>query len=178
MLNLKWTTYVLSIMIHILTALPCILRTIKNYELRILWGLRKYQDSAGFLYKIWKAFLFSYKRKYGIELVCENIDGGLRLIHPYGITVNSHAHLGQNVTLYKGVTIGIIEKGKNAGNPTIENNVTIYSNATVCGNIHVGNNSTIAANAFVNFNVPPNSTVIGNSGTIYNKQIEEEKRDV
>ena len=83
-------------MIHILTALPCILRTIKNYELRILWVLRKYQDSAGFLHKIWKAFLFSYKRKYGIELVYENIDGGLRLIHP----------------LYKGVTIGIIEKGK------------------------------------------------------------------
>ena len=156
---------------EIYTAIPCMLRVIKNYELRILWVLRKYQNSTGFLHEIWKNILFSYKRKYGIEIVCKSIGGGLRLIHPYGITVNSDAHLGQNVTLYKGCTIGIIEKGPVAGNPVIEDNVTIYANATICGNISIGSNSTIASNAFVNFDVPPNSTVVGNPGTIHYKQI-------
>ena len=155
--------------------LLCMLRIIKNYELRVIWILRKYQHSNGLFNNIWKTFLLSFKRKYGIEIVCKHIGSGLRLIHPYGITVNSHAQLGKNVTLYKGVTIGLIENGDKAGNPTIEDNVTIYANATVCGNIHIGSNSVIASNAFVNFDVPPNSVVIGNPGIIHHK--DDEKRN-
>lgn len=93
-------------------ALPCFLRMVKNYDLTLLWLLRNYQDAHGTWERIWKFWLSRYKKTHGVELVCKNIGGGLRLIHPYGITVNSHSRLGENTTLYKGVTIGIIETGK------------------------------------------------------------------
>lgn len=158
--------------------LPCILRIFKNYELRILWILRKYQQSKGVFQKMWKLMLSRYKRIYGIELICKDIGGGLRLIHPYGITVNTHAFLGQNVTLYKGVTIGVIDEGSKAGNPTLEDNITVCANATICGNVMIGSNTIIAANSFVNFDVPPNSIVMGNPGVIHHKENEEEEVDV
>ena len=148
------------------------LRLFKNYDLRVLWVLRKYQSAEGWTQVIWKILLNRYKRKFGIELLCKNIGGGVRLIHPYGITVNANAHVGKNVTLFKGVTIGEIEKGKRKGNPCIEDGVTIYANATICGNVCIGKNSIIASGAFVNFNVPQDSIVIGNPGVIHKKQKE------
>ena len=93
--------------------------------------------------------------------------GGVRLIHPWCITVNTNAVLGENVTLFKGCTIGVIENGNKAGNPMIGNNVIIYANATVCGKIHIGNNSIVAAGAFVNFDVPDNAIAIGNPAVIH-----------
>ena len=93
--------------------------------------------------------------------------GGIRLIHPWNITVNDNAQLGKNVTLFKGSTIGVIEHGKKRGYPIIGNNVTVCANATICGNVKIGDNVLICAGAFVNFDVPDNSTVIGNPGTIH-----------
>lgn len=95
---------------------------------------------------------------------------GVKLIHPWCITVNANAVLGNNVTLFKGCTIGEIRQGKKAGFPKVGNNVTLYANSTVCGNITVGDNSEIAAGAFVNFDVPPNSIVIGNPGVVHAKK--------
>ena len=113
-----------------------------------------------------------YRRKYGLEIAfCKgHIAAGLRLIHPWNITVNANAVLGQNVTLFKGSTIGAIDKGDKKGCPVIGNNVILYANSTVCGNIRIGNNVEIAAGAFVNFNVPDNAIVIGNPGVIHQKK--------
>ena len=103
----------------------------------------------------------------GLELNLKNVGGGLCLVHPWNITMHNEAVIGENATLFKGVTIGIISHGKRKGVPKIGNNVIVYANATICGGITVGDNVIIAANAFVNFAVPDNSTVIGNPGVIH-----------
>lgn len=106
----------------------------------------------------------------GNEISFNNIGEGLLLSHAYCITVNSGAHIGKNVTLFKGATIGSIRGGKLNGTPIIGDNVTVCSNAIVCGKIKIGNNVLIAANAFVNFDVPDDSVVIGNPGVIHHKE--------
>lgn len=95
---------------------------------------------------------------------------GLVLAHPYNITVNGGAQIGSNCTIFKGVTIGSIRSGSRRGVPRIGDNVVICSNAMVCGGIHIGNDVLIAANSFVNFDVPDHSVVIGNPGTVKEKQ--------
>lgn len=99
----------------------------------------------------------------------QNIQGGLCLIHPYGVTINSRARIGENFTIFKGATVGSIRSGIKKGTPTIGDRVTVCANAFVCGNIVIGNDVLIAANAFVNFDVPSNSIVIGNPGVIHAK---------
>ena len=160
---------------HKYRLIPCIIRMIRNHELRILFWFRIYQIGSKFVRMFVMPILRHYRRKYGIELpynqsLTPDYVGGVRLIHPWCITVNANAVLGNNVTLFKGCTIGEIRQGKKAGFPKIGNNVTLYVNSTVCGNIAVGDNSEIAAGAFVNFDVPPNSIVIGNPGVVHAKK--------
>lgn len=105
--------------------------------------------------------------RMGNEIDFSCIGSGIILKHPYCITVNPKAVLGQNVTLFKGCTIGAIRK---KGVPVIGNDVVICSNAMVCGNIKVGNDVLIAAGAFVDFDVPDHSVVVGNPGVIHYKK--------
>lgn len=150
------------------SAVQCVIRMIRNHELRyIYWGRRLQRSKSKVGRLIASAKIHEFRRKYGLEMNFHNIGGGIRLIHPWSITVNANAHIGENVTLFKGSTIGVIEHGAKAGNPTIGNNVTICANATICGKIMVGDNAWIAADAFVNFDVPENSIVIGNPGEIH-----------
>lgn len=149
----------------------CVIRCFRNHELRFIYLGRKNQVSKNKISKkVTSFFLRRYRRKYGLELNFDNTGGGIRLIHPWNITVNNNAILGENVTLYKGSTIGEITLGSKKGNPTIGNNVVVYANATICGNVKIGDNSEISAGAFVNFDVPPNSIVIGNPGVIHFKK--------
>ncbi len=120
--------------------------------------------------KVASLLLRRYRRRYGLELNFNSVGSGIRLIHPWSITMNDNAIIGENVTLFKGTTIGVIEHGAKKGNPTIGNNVKVYANATICGNIRVGNDVTIAAGSFVNFNVPDGATVVGNPGVIHKKK--------
>lgn len=83
--------------------------------------------------------------------------------------MNDNVQIGENVTLFKGCTIGVVETGTKAGNPIIGNNVTVFANATVCGKVHIGDDVIIAAGAFVNFDVPDHAIVIGNPGVIHMK---------
>lgn len=151
--------------------LPCIFRMLKNHELRyIFWG-RVYEQSRGIKSVCISLIIARYRRKYGFEVFGNQrvIGGGIRLIHPWDITLNDNAKVGCNVTLYKGVTIGEIKSGPKTGNPEIGNNVTMYANSTVCGKVYIGNNVEIAAGAFVNFDVPDNALVIGNPGIIHKR---------
>lgn len=143
----------------------------RNHEMRVLYWFRRYQIGGVLSRKLSMLMMRHYRRLYGIELPYnQNTGYGLRLIHPWCITVNANAVLGNNVTLYKGCTIGEIVDGRKKGVPNIGDGVTLYANSTVCGNVHIGNNVEIAAGAFVNFDVPDNSVVIGNPGVIHNKQ--------
>lgn len=108
--------------------------------------------------------------KNGIEISYDSkIGKGLKLVHPYNITINSMAVIGDNVTLFKGVTIGQEFRGSRAGTPTIGNCVWIGPNATVVGKITIGNDVLIAPNAFVNCDIPDHSIVIGNPCIIKNQ---------
>lgn len=107
--------------------------------------------------------------KYGLEIDSPNIGKNLVLGHPYGITVNCRAVIGDNCVLFKGCTIGSVRSGNKKGVPTLGNNVVCCVNSFICGNIHIGDDVLIAANSFVNFYVPSHSVVIGNPGVIYHK---------
>lgn len=146
-----------------------LIRVVKNYDLRLIWVMRQYQKNVGILKKLFFWWLYNLGRKYGIEIVCENV-GGIRLIHPFAITINGNAKIGENVTIYKGVTIGEIQYGKRKGSPIIGNNVTLFPNSTVCGNVHIGDDVIIAAGAWVNFDVSSGSTVVGNPGIIHKRK--------
>lgn len=154
--------------------LPCLIRMIRNHELRFLfWGRLHEKHNQGLFGKALSVIISHYRRKYGLEIAFQkgHIGAGVRLIHPWNITVNDNAVLGDNVTLFKGSTIGAIDNGSKKGNPVIGNNVTLFANSTVCGSIKVGNNVEIAAGAFVNFDVPDNTIVIGNPGMIHLKKV-------
>lgn len=82
--------------------------------------------------------------------------------HPYGITINPEARVGEHCNLAKGVTIGQENRGDRKGVPTIGNCVWIGVNATVVGSISVGDDVLIAPNSYVNCDIPSHSIVIGN----------------
>lgn len=103
---------------------------------------------------------------YCNDISTVDIGRGLYIGHPYCITVNAGAVLGNNVNIHKGVTIGQENRGRREGTPVIGSNVYIGVNAVVCGKITVGDNVLIAANSFVNFDVPSGSIVVGNPGVI------------
>lgn len=82
--------------------------------------------------------------------------------HPYNITVNPKAIIGNNCNIHKGVTIGQENCGARKGAPIIGNKVWIGVNATVVGNVVIGDDVLIAPNTYVNCNVPSHSVVFGN----------------
>lgn len=145
------------------------LRMLKHHHLRFAYYGRKLESSK-FLKFYYRILLHRYKEKYGLEIEYKNIEKGLAFIHPFNITINGNAKIGQDVTIFKGATIGSVRGGKNDGVPTIGDRVTICTNAFVCGNIKIGNDVLIASNAYVNFDVPDNSIVIGNPGFIKHKE--------
>lgn len=81
--------------------------------------------------------------------------------HGIGIVVGETAEVGDDVTIYQGVTLGGTGKDKGKRHPTIENNVTIGAGAKVLGPITVGNNAKIGAGAVVVRCVPAYSTAVG-----------------
>ncbi len=84
--------------------------------------------------------------------------------HGAGVVVGETAEIGDNVTIYQGVTLGGtgLEPGKR--HPTVEDNVTVGSGAKLLGPIRIGHGAKIGANSVVIHDVPPNSTVVGNPG--------------
>ncbi len=131
---------------------------------RFHYYFRKAQTSSNKLLQSYYRFRFSrIKAKYHIELYAgAKVGKGLYLGHPYGITINPKAEIGENVNIHKGVTIGQENRGIRKGVPTIGNRVWIGINATIVGKITIGDNVLIAPNTYVNCDVPSNSVVFGN----------------
>ncbi len=94
------------------------------------------------------------------------IGQGLFIDHGMGVVIGETSEIGNNVTLYQGVTLGGTGKEKGKRHPNIGDNVVIGTGAKVLGNITIGENSYIGANAVVLKDVPPNSTVVGVPGRI------------
>jgi serine O-acetyltransferase len=84
--------------------------------------------------------------------------------HGMGVVIGETAEIGNDVTLYQGVTLGGTGFATGKRHPTVQDNVTIGSGAKLLGPIAVGHGSKIGANSVVIHDVPPNSTVVGNPG--------------
>jgi len=92
------------------------------------------------------------------------IGDGFFVDHGMGVVVGETAEIGDNVTLYQGVTLGGTGFATGKRHPTVEDNVTIGSGAKLLGPITIGHGAKIGANTVVIHDVPPNSTVVGNPG--------------
>ncbi len=89
------------------------------------------------------------------------IGRGLFIDHGMGVVIGETTEIGDNCTIYQGVTLGGTGKDVGKRHPTIGNNVLIGSGAKVLGPFRVGDNSKIAANAVVLTEIPDNSTCVG-----------------
>ena len=106
-------------------------------------------------------------RKTGIEIhPGATIGEGLFIDHGHGVVIGETAIIGDNVTLYQGVTLGGTGKEHGKRHPTLEDNVMVGTGAKVLGSITIGANSMIGAGSVVLENVPPNSTVVGVPGRV------------
>ena len=94
------------------------------------------------------------------------IGASLFIDHGMGVVIGETTIIGDNVTLYQGVTLGGTGKEKGKRHPTLGDNIVVGAGAKVLGNITIGDNSYIGSNAVVIKDVPPNSTVVGVPGRI------------
>jgi len=107
------------------------------------------------------------RHRTGIEIhPGAKIGKGLFIDHGSGIVIGETAEIGDNVTLYQGVTLGGTGKEKGKRHPTIGNDVTISAGAKVLGSFTVGNNVKIGGGSVVLKAVPDNCTVVGVPGRV------------
>ncbi len=95
--------------------------------------------------------------------------------HGMGVVVGETSEIGDNVTLYHGVTLGGTTWQKGKRHPTIGNNVVVGAGAKVLGPVNIGDNTRIGANSVVISEIPPNSVVVGIPGKVVFR-VEGEKR--
>ena len=134
--------------------------------------VKLYYKISHFLYKR-KRFLIARiisekaKRKTGIEIhPGATIGKNLFIDHGMGVVIGETCIIGDNVTLFHGVTLGGTGKEKGKRHPTIGNNVFIGSGSKILGNITIGNNVKIGANSVILESIPDNVTVVGIPGKI------------
>lgn len=94
------------------------------------------------------------------------IGSRLFIDHGMGVVIGETCEIGNNVTIYQGVTLGGTGKEKGKRHPTLKDNVLIASGAKVLGSITIGENAKIGAGSVVLQEVPANSTVVGIPGRI------------
>ncbi|MDY6065922.1 MAG: serine O-acetyltransferase EpsC [Finegoldia sp.] len=105
---------------------------------------------------------FEARNKTGIEIHPGATIGRRCFIdHGMGIVIGETAIIGDDVTIYHGVTLGGVENVARKRHPTIGNNVLLGTGCVVLGDITVGDNAKVGANAVVLDDVPANATVVG-----------------
>jgi serine O-acetyltransferase len=103
----------------------------------------------------------------GIEIhPAAQVGRRLFIDHGNGVVIGETTIIGDDVTLYQGVTLGGTGKEKGKRHPTLLNNVIVGTGAKVLGNIVIGENSRVGANSVVLRDVPENSTIVGVPGHI------------
>jgi serine O-acetyltransferase len=105
------------------------------------------------------------KTMTGIEIhPAARIGRGFFIDHGAGVVIGETAEVGDNVTIYQGVTLGGTGFARGKRHPTVGNEVMIGAGSALLGPIVIGDRSKIGANSVVIHDVPPNSTVVGNPG--------------
>lgn len=106
-------------------------------------------------------------RRTGIEIhPGAEIGKGLFIDHGTGVIIGETTIIGDNCTLYQGVTLGGTGKEQGKRHPTLGNNVMVSAGAKVLGSFKIGDNSKIGAGAVVLEEVPANCTVVGVPGRV------------
>lgn len=106
-------------------------------------------------------------RKTGIEIhPGATIGKGLFIDHGSGVIIGETTVIGDNVTLYQGVTLGGTGKEQGKRHPTLKDNVMVSAGAKILGSFTIGEDSKIGAGSVVLEEVPPNCTVVGVPGRI------------
>ena len=117
-------------------------------------------------------------RRTGIEIhPGAKIGKGLFIDHGNGVIIGETTIIGDNVTLYQGVTLGGTGKEHGKRHPTVEDNVMISAGAKVLGSFTIGANSKIGAGSVVLSPVPPYSTVVGVPGRVVKRHNQSVPRD-
>lgn len=117
------------------------------------------------------------ERWFGVHVgLRATIGTGLRLPHPTSIVIGDGAVIGNNVTLYQGVTLGAVRKGggKEGNYPRIGDNAVIFSGSAVLGGVEVGVGAIVGANAVVLQSVPAGAVVVGAPARIIKNGIDDE----
>ena len=103
----------------------------------------------------------------GIEIhPAARLGPGLFIDHGMGVVIGETTEVGENVTIYQGVTLGGTSLERKKRHPTIGDNVVIGAGAKILGPFTVGNNSKIGSSSVVVNEVPPNSVVVGVPGRV------------
>ena len=113
--------------------------------------------------------LYQLSKSPGVEINTKNEIGyGLFIAHPHDIVIGVGVKIGNNVTIYNGVTLGAKKLMAEDSNqeinlryPIIGNNVTIFTGAKIIGPVKIGDNCTIGANSVVMDSFPSNSMIAG-----------------
>ena len=136
--------------------------------LHAIWGHRisHYLWKSGF--KLAARWLSQVMRSFtGIEIhPGATIGRNFFIDHGMGVVIGETAEIGENVTLYHGVTLGGTSLEKVKRHPTIEDHVVIGAGAKVLGAITIGAHSRIGANAVVVKSAPPDSVIVGVPGQV------------
>ncbi|MFC2025111.1 serine O-acetyltransferase [Chloroflexota bacterium] len=94
------------------------------------------------------------------------IGEGFFIDHGMGVVIGETAEIGDNVTLYQGVTLGGTSLQRKKRHPTLGNNVVVGVGAQLIGDITIGDNAKVGAGSVVVTSVPANATVIGVPGRV------------
>jgi serine O-acetyltransferase len=101
----------------------------------------------------------------GVEIhPAARIGRGLFIDHGVGVVIGETAEVGDDVTIYQGVTLGGTGFARGKRHPTVGNEVMIGAGSALLGPIVIGDRSKIGANSVVIHDVPPGATVVGNPG--------------
>jgi serine O-acetyltransferase len=114
-----------------------------------------------------RAIAYATRTLTGVEIhPSARIGQGLFIDHGMGVVIGETAEVGDDVTMYQGVTLGGTGFARGKRHPTVQDNVTIGSGAKLLGPITIGHGAKVGANAVVIHDVPPHSTVVGNPGQV------------
>lgn len=106
------------------------------------------------------------------------IGKGLVIDHGMGVVIGETAEIGDNCTLYQGVTLGGTGKDVGKRHPTLGNNVMVGAGAKVLGPFRIGDNTKIAANAVVLTEIPESCTAVGIPAKVVKKQGQKVENDL
>jgi serine O-acetyltransferase len=112
-----------------------------------------------------RAIAYTARALTGIEIHhAAQVGQGLFIDHGSGVVIGETTEIGDNVTLYQGVTLGGTGKEHGKRHPTLGDNVVVGSGANVLGSVKIGDNVKIGSGTVVVHDVPSNATVVGNPG--------------